>query len=46
MKPTEDEIRNHLADNLDLIEPRLVLIKKEKILKNDKGAKGFLDILY
>ena len=44
MKPTEDEIRNHLADNLDLIEPRLVLIKKEKILKNDKGAKGFLDI--
>ena len=44
MKHTEDEIRDHLADNLDLIEPGLVLIKKEQILKNDKGAKGFLDI--
>ncbi|MCL4322023.1 MAG: endonuclease NucS [Deltaproteobacteria bacterium] len=44
MKRTEDEIRDHLATNLDLIEPGLVLIEKELLLKNDKGAKGFLDI--
>ena len=44
-KRTEDEIRDHLAEHLDLIEPGLTLIGKERILHNDKGAKGFLDII-
>lgn len=43
-KQTENAIRDHLAANLDLIEPGLVLIDKEVMLRNDKGAKGFLDI--
>lgn len=44
MKHNENVIRDHLADNLDLIEPGLKLIDKEMLLKNDKGTKGFLDI--
>lgn len=46
MKPTktEAEIRDHLAQNLDLIEPGLVLEKKEKHLRNDGGAAGFVDL--
>lgn len=41
---SEDEIRDHLADHLDLVGPGLTLIDKERLLRNDKGAKGFLDI--
>jgi hypothetical protein len=41
---SESEIRDHIAQNLDLIEPGLSLIDKEVMLSNDKGAKGFLDI--
>lgn len=43
-KRSEGEIRDHLAENLDLIEPGLTLVDKEVLLRNDKGAKGFLDI--
>ncbi len=41
---TEASIRDHLVDNLDLIEPGLVLEKKEQYLPNDEGAAGFVDI--
>ncbi|MGR3311291.1 MAG: endonuclease NucS domain-containing protein [Candidatus Brocadiales bacterium] len=41
----ESKIRDHLADNLDLVEDGLVLIKQEEYLPNDKGAAGFVDIL-
>lgn len=41
---SEDEIRDHLARNLDLFEPGLTLVKKEKFLRNDKGATGFVDL--
>lgn len=41
---TEGQIRDHLAGHLDLIEPGLLLEKKEKYLKNDVGAAGFVDI--
>jgi hypothetical protein len=41
---TEADIRDHLAQNLDLIEPGLTLIEKERLLPNDKGARGFIDI--
>lgn len=43
-RKTEDEIRDYLADHLDLIEPGLTLVEKEKYLPNDKGAAGFVDI--
>lgn len=33
-----------MARHLDLIEPGLTLIDKEKRLSNDKGAKGFVDL--
>lgn len=38
---TEAEIRDHLIDHLDLIEPGLRLIEKEFKLPNADGAKGF-----
>ena len=41
---TEEEIRDHLVRNLDLIEPGLTLVEKEKFLRNDEGATGFIDI--
>lgn len=41
---TEAEIRDQLARHLDLIEPGLTLIQKERLLPNDKGARGFIDI--
>lgn len=41
---SEAEIRDYLADHLDLIEPGLTLIKKEEYLPNDHGAAGFIDI--
>ncbi|MEJ1165673.1 endonuclease NucS domain-containing protein [Variovorax sp. CCNWLW186] len=44
VRRTENEIRDHLIANLNLIEPGLTLIGREVVLRNDKGAKGFLDI--
>ncbi|MFT3837947.1 MAG: endonuclease NucS [Myxococcaceae bacterium] len=44
MQP-EARIRDHLARNLDLIEPGLTLIEAEFKLPNPAGAKGFIDIL-
>lgn len=41
----EDLIRDNLAQKLDILEPSLVLIKKEFHLKNAVGSKGFVDIL-
>lgn len=41
---TEVELRDYLAANLDLIEPGLSLVAKERFLRNDKGAAGFIDI--
>ena len=41
---SEDKIRDYLADNLQIIEDGLTLIKKEQYLPNDQGASGFVDI--
>lgn len=41
----ESIIRDQLAENLDLIERGLVLIKKEYPLPNAIGCKGYIDIL-
>jgi hypothetical protein len=43
--PSEAAIRDHLAANLDMIEPGLALVKVEHHLPNASGAAGFLDIL-
>ena len=44
MPRTENEIRDHLLERLDLVEPGLTLIGREKLLRNISGARGFLDI--
>jgi len=44
IKRTEGEIRDHLLENLDLVEDGLTLIGKETLLRNIRGARGFLDI--
>lgn len=44
-KYTESEIRDIIADNLQCIEPGMVLIDTEHYLPNYKGTKGFVDIL-
>lgn len=43
-KVTEAHIRDSIAENLDLIEKGLVLVKTELHLPNRQGASGFLDI--
>lgn len=43
--PTEAEIRDYLAEHLDLIEDGLLLQRKEYPLPNPTGASGFIDIL-
>jgi len=40
----EDQIRDYLIENLDLIEPGLKSLGKEHHLKNPNGSDGFLDI--
>jgi len=41
----EAELRDHLAEHLDLIEPGLTLIKTEYVLGNPDGSGGRIDIL-
>lgn len=41
----EDNIRDYLADHLDLIEVGLTFVKKEFPIKNSTGAGGRIDIL-
>lgn len=41
----EAELRDHIAQNLDLIEPQLELLKTEFPLDNPDGAGGRIDIL-
>ena len=43
-RPNESIIRDHLIQQLDLIEPGLTLVAREHYLKNASGASGFLDI--
>ncbi len=43
--PTENEIRDELADRLTLIEPGLTLVEKNYFLRNPEGSNGFVDIL-
>lgn len=43
-KITEAQIRDHISNHLDLIEPGLTLIDTEFHLPNIQGASGFLDI--
>lgn len=43
--PSEAQLRDYLAERLDLIEVGLTLIKKEYHLPNTEGASGFIDIL-
>lgn len=42
---TEAQIRDYIANNLDMIEPELKLIGKEYQLTNKDLTKGFIDIL-
>ncbi|NHA01941.1 DUF91 domain-containing protein [Nocardioides sp. W3-2-3] len=41
----ESVLRDHLAQNLDLIESGLQLLKVEYAVKNPDGADGSIDIL-
>ena len=41
----ENDIRDLLVGQLDLIEPGLELIEKNYYLRNDDGSSGFVDIL-
>lgn len=43
-KITEANIRDHIAADLELIEPGLKLVETEFHLPNQQGASGFLDI--
>ncbi len=43
-RPNENEIRDYLLGQLDLVEPGLTLVAREHYLKNPIGASGFLDI--
>jgi hypothetical protein len=43
--PPESHIRDHLADNVELVEPGLRLIEKEHYLPNVRGGRGFIDLL-
>ncbi|WP_215751373.1 MULTISPECIES: endonuclease NucS domain-containing protein [unclassified Gluconobacter] len=43
-KVTEANIRDYISANLDLIEPRLILVDTEFYLPNKMGSVGFLDI--
>ena len=43
--PSEQDLRDHLAMHLDLIESGLKLVDIEFKLPNLRGAKGFIDIL-
>lgn len=45
MKVTEDIIRDHLAERLELIEKGLTPLKTEAYLPSKDGANGFVDIL-
>ncbi|MFV8871263.1 endonuclease NucS domain-containing protein [Serratia fonticola] len=45
MNNIEDDIRDKLSCNLELIEPGLVLLDTESYLKNENGTRGFVDIL-
>lgn len=45
MKVTEDIIRDHLAERLELIEDGLSLLRTEAYLPSKDGANGFVDIL-
>lgn len=45
MNNIEDDIRDKLSHNLELIEPGLTLLGTESYLKNKHGTRGFVDIL-
>ncbi len=45
MENNEDKIRDNLALNLEILEQDLSLIDKEAYLPNQKGTRGFVDIL-
>lgn len=42
---SEDELRDKLSQNLELIDSDLTLIKNEFYLPNSEGTRGFVDIL-
>ena len=46
LMPTEAEIRDYLAEHLDLIEDGLLLQRKEYPLPNPTGASGFIGIFW
>jgi hypothetical protein len=41
----EDDIRDRLAERLDLLRPGLVLIQTNYYLRNPEGSRGYIDIL-
>lgn len=42
---TEDEIRDYLAEHLDVIEPGLQLYKKELYIPSEIGTRSFIDLV-
>jgi hypothetical protein len=41
----EHELRDRLAENLEILEKGLRLVRKEYHIRNDQGADGFIDIV-
>jgi hypothetical protein len=41
---TEAEIRDYLASNIEILEPGLVLLDKEKYIPHELGTRGFIDL--
>lgn len=42
---SESELRDYLAEHLEIVEPDLTLVKMEYPLANPAGARGFIDIV-
>lgn len=40
----ESQIRDFLAENPEIIEPGMAVVKAEEFLPNDQGARGFIDL--
>ena len=40
----EAELRDRIADHIEVLENGLVLLKKEKYIPNSLGTKGFIDL--
>ncbi|WP_162826252.1 endonuclease NucS domain-containing protein [Burkholderia sp. IDO3] len=41
---TEAELRDYIAENIEILESGLTLLDKEKYIPNDLGTRGFIDL--